>query len=64
MTAKEYLSRLYYLESKISEDKRRVERLKEQAEKRTSEINQVMFPLIECRVAEARRSKLTRCASG
>ncbi len=39
MTAKEYLGKLYYLESKISEDKRRVERLKEQAIKRTSNVS-------------------------
>lgn len=39
MNAKEYLSKLYYLYSKIKEDKKRVERLKEQADKRTSTLS-------------------------
>lgn len=39
MEAKEYLSELYYLNSKIKEDKRQVERLKEQADKRTSNLS-------------------------
>ncbi len=39
MNAKEYLSKLYYLDSKIKEDKARVKRLKEQAGKRTSNLS-------------------------
>lgn len=39
MRAKEYLSKLYYLSEKIKGDRERVERLKEQAEKRTSNLS-------------------------
>ncbi len=39
MEAKEYLSELYYLNTKIKEDKRHVARLKEQADKRTSSLS-------------------------
>ncbi len=39
MDAKEYLRKLYYLDTKIKEDKERVERLKEKAQKRTSSLS-------------------------
>ena len=39
MKAKEYLSRLLYLGEKIKADRERVERLKEQAQKRTSNLS-------------------------
>ena len=39
MNAKEYLRRLYYLDCKIKEDKKRVARLKAQADKRTSNLS-------------------------
>jgi DNA-directed RNA polymerase specialized sigma subunit len=39
MSAREYLSRLLYLSEKIKADRERVERLKEQAQKRTSSLS-------------------------
>ena len=39
MSAREYLSRLLYLIEKIKADRERVERLKEQAQKRTSSLS-------------------------
>ena len=39
MSAEEYLSRLLYLSEKIKADRERVDRLKEQAQKRTSSLS-------------------------
>ena len=39
MSAKEYLSRLLYLSEKIKADREKVDRLKEQAQKRTSSLS-------------------------
>ena len=39
MDAKEYLSKLYYLTEKVKGDRERVERLKEEAAKRTSSLS-------------------------
>ena len=39
MSAKEYLSRLYYLTEKVKSDRERVELLKEQAQKKTSSLS-------------------------